>query len=106
VASPSQDFQLRYAYTADRSDDAFSIDIRCVIPTAPIYRVNQTGDHGQRQELEFQHNLQLEGVGRVAWGASWREDAMRSEWVLPGQGTVKRETSRLFGNWEAKPASG
>jgi iron complex outermembrane receptor protein len=30
---------------------------------------------------------------------------MRSEWVLPGQGTVKRETSRLFGNWEAKPAS-
>lgn len=105
VASPSQDFQLRYAYTADRSDDAFSIDIRCVMPTAPIYRVNQTGDHGQRQELEFQHNLQLVGVGRVAWGASWREDTMRSEWVLPGQGTVKRETSRLFGNWEAKPAS-
>lgn len=30
---------------------------------------------------------------------------MRSEWVLPGQGTVKRETGRLFGNWEAKPAS-
>lgn len=30
---------------------------------------------------------------------------MRSEWVLPGQGTVRRETSRLFGNWEAKPAS-
>ena len=30
---------------------------------------------------------------------------MRSAWVLPGQGTVQRETGRIFGNWEAKPAS-
>ncbi|WP_295005964.1 TonB-dependent receptor [uncultured Dechloromonas sp.] len=103
VVSSSADFQLRYAYVADRSDDAFNI----VVPFVPpqTYRINQSGDEGTRHELEFLHSLQLAGVGRLAWGASWREDAVRSEWTLPGQGSVHRDTARLFGNWEARPAA-
>lgn len=103
VFSPTSDVQVRYAYTADQSDDAFQI----VLPLVPqqIFNINQSGDEGSRQELEALHNLQFEHAGRLAWGASWREDAMRSAWVLPGQGTVHRDTARLFGNWEVKPAS-
>lgn len=103
VVSQSADFQLRYAYVADRSDDAFNI----VVPFSPpqTYRINQSGDEGIRHELEFLHSLQLASVGRLAWGASWREDAVRSEWTLPRQGSVHRDTARLFGNWEAKPAA-
>ena len=103
VVSPTSDFQVRYAYVADRSDDAFSI----VVPFVPPqnYRINQSGDEGIRHEFEFLHNVQMPSAGRLAWGASWREDAMRSEWTLPGQGTVHRDTARIFGNWEAKPAN-
>lgn len=103
VVSQTADFQLRYAYVADRSDDAFDF----VFPLVPpqIFHINQSGDEGVRHELELQNNLRFASMGRLAWGASWREDAMRSAWVLPGQGTVHRETARIFGNWEAKPAT-
>ncbi|MCG2575954.1 TonB-dependent receptor [Dechloromonas sp. XY25] len=103
VVSATNDFQIRYAYVADRSDDAFNI----VVPLVPVqtFHINQSGDEGTRHEFEFLHNLHLASAGRLAWGASWREDAMRSAWVLPGQGTVHRDTGRIFGNWEAKPTS-
>lgn len=103
VVSATSDFQIRYAYVADRSDDAFNI----IVPLVPVqtFHINQSGDEGVRHEFEFLHNLHLASAGRLAWGASWREDAMRSDWVLPGQGTVHRDTARLFGNWEAKPAT-
>jgi len=103
VVSQTADFQLRYAYVADRSDDAFDF----VFPLVPpqVFHINQSGDEGVRHELELQNNLRFASMGRLAWGASWREDAMRSAWVLPGQGTVHRETARIFGNWEAKPAT-
>ncbi len=103
AASQSADFQLRYAYAVDRASDAFNF----VFPTAPpqTFYINQSGDEGVRHELEFQNNLQFASAGRFSWGASWRDDSMRSAWVLPTQGTVHRETARVFGNWEAKPAS-
>lgn len=103
VASQRADFQLRYAYMVDRSDDHFSFAFPLTPPQ--VFRINQSGDEGVRHELEFQNNLLLSSAGRLAWGASWREDAMRSTWLLPGQGSVRRETTRIFGNWEARPAS-
>ncbi|MFN4326883.1 MAG: TonB-dependent receptor plug domain-containing protein [Azonexus sp.] len=101
ATTANSDHQVRYAYVADRSDDAFDI----VIPFVPpqVFHINQSGDEGIRHELEFLSNQSLGAAGRIAWGASWRNDAMRSAWVLPGQGTVQRETGRIFGNWEAKP---
>jgi iron complex outermembrane receptor protein len=98
VLSPTSDFQLRYAYSVDKSSDAFDIQ-------APwqLYHINQSGDEGVRHELEFQHSLQAGSGSRLVWGASWRNDALRSDWVLPGQGTVHREVGRLFGNMEWKP---
>ena len=102
VASPSADFQLRYAYVVDRSNDAFNF-VFTTIPPQTFY-INQSGDEGVRHELEFLNNLQFASAGRFSWGGSWRDDSMRSAWVLPTQGTVHRETARVFGNWEAKPA--
>lgn len=101
ATTANSDHQVRYAYVADRSDDAFDI----VIPFVPpqVFHINQSGDEGIRHELEFLSNQSLGAAGRIAWGASWRNDSMRSAWVLPGQGTVQRETGRIFGNWEAKP---
>ena len=102
VYSSTSDIQLRYSYVNDRSSDAFST----VIPSTPIvYSVNQSGDEGTRHEIELQHSLRLDEMMRFVWGASWRDDAMRSAWALPGQGTVHRQVTRLFNNAEWKPAS-
>ena len=99
VLSPTSDLQLRYSYVKDRSDDAFSVSL----PPPLVFSVNQSGDEGQRNELELQHNFQLADAARLVWGASWREDGIRSAWALPGQGMVSREISRVFGNLEWKP---
>lgn len=99
VLSPTSDFQLRYSYVVDKSSDAFQI-----VAPSQTYNINQSGDEGVRHELELQHTLQVMASSRLAWGASWRSDSMRSDWVLPGQGSVHREVGRLFGNFEWKPA--
>ena len=69
------------------------------------YSVSQSGDAGIRDEIELQQNLRLNDRARVVLGGSWRNDGMRSAWALPGQGTVNREISRLFGNLEWKPVA-
>lgn len=99
VFSGASETQLRYSYVMDESSDAF--DIRAPWQT---YRLNQSGDVGTRHELELQHSLQMAKSSRLVWGASWREDALRSDWSLPGQGTVHRDVARLFGNLEWRPS--
>lgn len=94
VFSPDSDLQFRYSYVVDRSDDAFTIS---------NLRINQSGDEGVRHELEVQHSLKLANTARIAWGGGWRDDAMRSDWSLPGMGDVHRSVGRLFGNVEWKP---
>lgn len=99
ILSPTSDLQLRYSYVNDRSDDGFSVKL----PPPLVFSVNQSGDEGRRNEIELQHSFALAEASRLVWGASWRQDGMRSAWALPGQGMVNREVSRLFGNLEWKP---
>lgn len=99
VLSPTSDLQVRYSYSVDQSSDVFGF--RFI--DGKTYHFNQSGDVGMRSELEVQHSLRLADAARLVWGASWRNDGMRSEWALPGQGMVHREVSRLFGNFEWKP---
>lgn len=101
VLSPTSDVQLRYSYVADKSNDAFNVPLG----GSRVFYVNQSGDEGMRHELELQHSLKLAEMARLAWGASWREDTMRSAWALPGQGAVHRQVSRVFGNLELKPVN-
>jgi len=103
VLSPNSEIQVRYSYVDDRSSDAFSTLIPLRRPI--VYSVNQSGDEGVRHEIEIQHNLKLDETARLVWGGSWRDDAVRSAWALPGQGTVHREVARLFSNVEWKPAN-
>jgi len=103
VLSPNSEMQLRYSYVDDRSSDAFTASIPLSPPIS--YTLNQSGDEGIRHEIELQHNLKLDEFVRLVWGASWRNDAMRSAWALPGQGMVHREVTRLFSNVEWKPAT-
>ncbi len=101
VLSSSSDIQLRYSYVQDKSDDAFSVPLG----GGAFFHVNQSGDEGLRHELELQHSLKLASKTRLVWGASWRDDSMRSAWALPDRGTVHRQVGRIFGNLEWKPAS-
>lgn len=98
VLSDASDIQLRYAHVLDKSDDGFDIAIG-----GQTYHVNQSGDEGARHEIELQHTARLPMDVRLVWGGSWRSDTIRSQWVLPGQGEVGREVTRLFGNLEWKP---
>ncbi len=103
VLSPYSDIQLRYSYTADESNDAFTVD-GVILGLPNSISVNQSGDHGTRHEIELQHSLRASEAARLVWGGSWRTDALRSEWTLRNQGTVRRDVGRVFGNVEWKPA--
>lgn len=98
--SPNSDIQLRYSYIADESSDAFTVALPGLTPVT----VNQSGDQGIRNEIELQHSLHPLDSARLVWGGSWRADALRSEWTLRDQGTVRRDVGRIFGNVEWKPA--
>ena len=52
-----------------------------------------------------QHNIRLFETVRLAWGGSWRQDAVRAQTTLAGQGDVSRDVARIFGNLEWKPSS-
>jgi len=95
VFSADSDIQFRYSYVVDRSDDAFTIF---------GLHINQSGDEGMRHEFEAQHSFKIDSSIRVGWGGGWREDAMRSEWSLPGMGEVHRSIGRVFGNLEWRPS--
>jgi iron complex outermembrane receptor protein len=103
VLSPTSDLQLRYSYMADQSSDAFDVVVPILPPGQQVVHVDQTGDEGARHEIELQHSLKLAELTRLVWGASWRNDSVRSAWTFPGQGTVHREIGRVFGNLEWKP---
>lgn len=103
IVSPNSEIQVRYSYVEDRSRDAFTTYIP--LPQPIPYTLNQSGDVGVRNEIEVQHNLRFDESARLVWGASWRDDVIRSDWALPGQGWVHREVTRLFSNVEWKPAS-
>lgn len=108
VLSPTSDVQLRYAHIQDRSSDAFSVTLPAIPPAHLAARtavVNSTGDEGTRDELELQHAFRWSSSTRVVWGAHWQHDTMRSDFALPGQGTVARDNGRVFGNTEWKPAA-
>ena len=99
VLSNDSDIQLRYSFVSDRSDDAFSVTLPGL---API-NVNQSGDEGSRHEIELQHSMRAFETARLVWGGSWRADALRSEWTLRNEGTVRRDVGRVFGNLEWQP---
>ncbi len=98
--SSTSDIQLRYSYVQDQSNDAFTVALG---PNQ--YYFNPSGDEGARHEFELQHSLELMEKTRLVWGASWRDDATRSSFSLPGLGTVHRQVSRVFGNVELKPVN-
>lgn len=98
--SLDSDFVLRYAYSVDKGSEAF------VNPGGGSpYIYDPWGAEGTRHEIEALHNLRLGDTVRLAWGGSWRQDAVSAQTTLAGQGDVRRDVSRLFGNLEWKPAA-
>lgn len=98
--SLDSDFVLRYAYSVDKGSEAF------VNPGGGSpYIYDPWGAEGTRHEIEALHNLRLGEAVRLAWGGSWRQDAVSAQTTLAGQGDVRRDVSRLFGNLEWKPAA-
>jgi iron complex outermembrane receptor protein len=100
VLSPDSDVQLRYSYVLDKSSDAYTVALPGLAPV----NVNQSGDEGERHEIELQHSMRAFETARLVWGGSWRGDALRSEWTLRNQGTVRRDVGRVFGNVEWQPS--
>lgn len=106
VMSVGSEFTLRYAYSADQGSESF-INPGKPSERPPIapYKYDPWGASGSRHEIEAQHNLSLSKTTRVAWGGSWRTDAVSAETTLVNQGKVKRDVGRIFGNLEWKPAA-
>lgn len=94
------DFSLRYSFSEDKGDETFVDPSR-----APGFqRVNEAGDWGRRHEIEAIHHFSpLTGV-RLAWGASWRHDTMKSDTMLRDLGEQSRQVWRVFSNGEWKPS--
>lgn len=97
--SDSADFSLRYTYSEDEGDSTF------VHPALPpgFRRINEDGDRGTRHEVELVNTFLPAANTRLAWGASWRYDTLKSDTMLRGKGKVSREVGRAFANTEWKP---
>lgn len=97
--SLDSDFSLRYAYSVDEASDAFRHP-----EAAPDFNwVDEKGDRGHRNEIEFVHTFAPLAKTRLVWGASWRGDTLRSKTMLYGTNKVVREVSRTFANVEWTP---
>ena len=105
VMSADFEFTLRYAYSADEGSDAFTNPGKPTgsPPVAP-YQYDPWGASGSRHEVEAQVTQSLSNTTRLAWGGSWRTDAVSAPTTLVNQGTVRRNVGRVFGNLEWKPA--
>lgn len=99
--SADADFSLRYAYSTDIASNAY------VDPGMPasMNLVDTVGDRGHRSEIEAVHNFSPFAHTRLVWGASWREDTLRSKTMMYGRDKAVREVSRGFANAEWAPAS-
>lgn len=98
--SADADFSLRYTFSEDRSDEAFT-DLGRPLG---YQRVNDGGDWGQRHELEMTHHFSPLAATRLIWGASWRHDALESETTMRDRGEQTRQVWRAFANGEWKPS--
>ena len=106
VMSVGSELTLRYAYSADEGSEGFINPGRPLAsPPIALYKYDPWGASGSRHEIEAQHNVSLSNSMRVAWGGSWRTDAVSAETTLVNQGKVKRDVGRIFGNLEWKPTA-
>lgn len=96
--SVNSDIYVRYAYVSDWASDRYLNQ-----SATPAYNYDEAGDQGVRHEFEIQHNFVPLDKMRLAWGGSWRNDAVRSDTVFRGMSWVSRDVFRLFGNLEVKP---
>ena len=105
AASATSEFEARYAFTEDRSEDPFAVDLGVLNPSSAgmSVAINQSGDKGTRHEIELQRRDAILGNSRMVVGVAWQYDQLHSNWFFPGQGAVKRENFRLFSNVEWKP---
>lgn len=104
VMSAGSEFSLRYAYSADDGEEGY-INPGNPTATPPLapFNYDKWGAAGRRHEIEAQHILRPSERTRLAWGGSWRHDAVRAVTTLVNQGEVKRDVGRVFGNLEWKP---
>lgn len=98
--SETADLSVRYSHSVDEADSSF-VDPGLM---APFSRVDLAGDRGTRHELEVVNTLLPVEDIRLAWGASWRWDSLRSDTQMRGKGTVSRDVGRVFANLEWKPS--
>lgn len=96
--SESADLSLRYTHHVDRLDAGFDVAGR-----PELGRINPNGGRGVRHEFEALHTFLPVDSLRMAWGGSWRHDALESATMLHGVGRVSRDVGRLFANLEWKP---
>ncbi len=98
---------LRYFRVSESMRDRYPFDLG--IPRSLLYPA-ATGTVGypviydadtDRDDIEFQHVLQIDPAKRVVWGLNWRRDALRSETLFAAP--VNVSTRRIFGHFEWRP---
>lgn len=89
------DITLRYTYSTDTLDNSY------VHPA--LGKINPYGGRGTRHEIEALHTFLPTSTTRLAWGMSWRRDALHSRTMLYHRNEVTRDTARLFANGDWRP---
>lgn len=92
------EFQLRYSLIEDRLDQRYDGHFGNY-----SFTHDPQGSRAQRQEIEALYHRNFAGRLRSVWGASHRRESIDSAFNFADQGTLGRDTSRVFTNLEWKP---
>lgn len=92
------ELQLRYSLIEDRLDQRYDGSFGNY-----TFTYDPHGSRALRHEIELLYHRSIAGNLRSVWGASHRQENVDSAFNFAGQGTVSRDTSRVFANLEWKP---
>lgn len=96
-------FKLYHNHTETREttyNKAFS-EYGITVPGGQFYEMNMLAD---RWDAEIQHTLVPAEGWRAVWGASWRQDEVRSRFYFGSGARLRNRSQTLFGHLEGRLA--
>ena len=98
--SPTHEISVTYSRTEDTGSDRYEIP---VTPTTPL--IIDYARRATRDSLEYQQYFDLARDWRVSWGAQYQHETLRAPQLFNTDETLKTDASRVFANFEWRPAT-